>query len=571
MRSIPPARREPFPPRHLAVLLLAACTLAAPQATTIAAAQGAAPGRPPSAPVDKSTTARLRGVVTAADTGRAIPGAIVQIVNTGAKNFNETQGRWTATDAAGRWEFTGQPGRYTVSVSKAGFLTLRFGQRRPFEPGRTVDVAAGQTADKLDVALPRGGIITGRIVDDFGDPVSGAFVHVLRQQYVSGQRTLGPLAEGLQPLLRGGGSITDDLGQYRLHGLAPGTYYVSAEYVPPGDSADRRMFPSSFYPGTNAVAQAERVQVDIGRETSNVNFAVHSSRYATISGTVLDASARPLPASVELVPIPTVRGGRLPVARNTGEGTFTITDVSPGEYRAQVVFRNRSGAAEFAFVPLSVAGEDIAGLTIVTAPAATATGRVTLEESGDSAGGILLATTVVGESTLHIAPTRVNADGTFQATGLVDRRVIRVQSAPEGWFLKAVTHEGRDVTDSGIDFTPGRTVSGIDVLLTRRVPVLTGVVHDSTKRPITDYTVVVFSTDTSKWQFPTRFVTSARSDQDGRFSIRGMPPDDYFVIALEYVETGQEHDPEQLERWKGQAARITLREGDSNATLTLAR
>ena len=57
-------------------------------------------------------------------------------------------------------------------------------------------------------------------------------VRALRHRYVDGQRQLTPLSEGIEVLASGGGDITDDLGQFRIYGLAPGDYYVSALFSP---------------------------------------------------------------------------------------------------------------------------------------------------------------------------------------------------------------------------------------------------------------------------------------------------------------------------------------------------
>ena len=83
--------------------------------------------------------------------------------------------RLTTTDAEGRYEFANLPAaRYTISVSKAGYVGLEFGQRRPFEGGRPLDLADAQVVEQIDFALPRGGVIAGRITDDQGDPIIGA-------------------------------------------------------------------------------------------------------------------------------------------------------------------------------------------------------------------------------------------------------------------------------------------------------------------------------------------------------------------------------------------------------------
>ena len=132
-------------------------------------------------------TARLRGRVVAADTGSPLRRAQVRAVGGAVRTT-----RLNTTDVEGRYEFANLPaGRYTISVNKAGYVPLEFGQRRPFDGGRPLDVSDAQIAEGIDFALPRGSVITGRITDDAGDPIVGASVQALRYQYQpGGQRRL---------------------------------------------------------------------------------------------------------------------------------------------------------------------------------------------------------------------------------------------------------------------------------------------------------------------------------------------------------------------------------------------
>ena len=157
---------------------------------------------------------------------------------------------------------------------------------------------------------------------------------------------------------------------------------------------------------------------------------------------------------------------------------------------------------------------------------------------------------------------RVRDDWTFEASGLWDRRRFRV-SAPGGWFLKSVKHDGHDVTDSGLEFREGQTVSDIEIVLADRGTDLSGTVRDSRSQPATDYVVVVFPPDNTKWGYQTRFVRAARPNQQGRFSIKGLPPHEYLIVAVEYLEPGEEEDPEQLEQWRANAIRVNLADGEA--------
>jgi hypothetical protein len=130
-------------------------------------------------------------------------------------------GRTASTDTEGYYELTELPaGRYTLRVSRSGYVSLAFGQRYPGELNVPVRLGSGETLENINFALPRGGVIAGRIVDEIGDPIAGVSVFATQLRYFSGRRRIVPV-ETLS--IR-----TDDTGQYRLVGLTPGEYYVMA-------------------------------------------------------------------------------------------------------------------------------------------------------------------------------------------------------------------------------------------------------------------------------------------------------------------------------------------------------
>jgi protocatechuate 3,4-dioxygenase beta subunit len=519
-----------------------------------------------------TTTARIRGRVFAADTGKPLPGAIVTLVDTRASNPTPRQGRWIRTDVDGGWEAHDlSAGAYMLSVSKAGYLKIEYGQKRPFERGKTLDVVPGQLLDRIDMTIPRAAAITGRVFDEFGDPVATVFVRALRQRYVDGRRELTPMAEALEGLANGGGDITDDLGQFRIYGLAPGDYFVSASFNPPGEAATALGYPPVYYPGTPAAAEARRIRIGLGEEAQNINVTLVSARYAVVSGTVVNSLNAPASTSIQLVTSDSLATMPVAPARTSSNGTFTLRGVPPGEYRLHVYdVRPAPAGPEFASVPLSVSGEDVSAPSIATAPGAIASGRIVVEDNAKLNPRVFVrsVTTAAGAPTFSNSSVGVNPDLTFEISGLAGRQTFRTGMLPEGWFLKSVTHDGADITDAGYEFRPGQHVSDIEVRLTRRATTLSGTVQEDAGNPVADYTVVAFSTNPDKWGYQTRFVRSARPDQAGTFTIRALPPDRYCVVALEYLETGQEFDPEQLASWRTRATTIELRDGETK-TLSL--
>ena len=130
-----------------------------------------------------------------------------------------------------------------------------------------------------------------------------------------------------------------------------------------------------------------------------------------------------------------------------------------------------------------------------------------------------------------------------------------------------LTREGNDITDKGYDFKPGETVDNFELVLTTRTQGVTGAVSNGSGQPIKEYTVVVFSEDAQKWPAAqSRWVTSARADQQGQFKIADLPAGSYLAIAVEYVPQGEWRDPAWLERASKTATHFTIDEG---ATKTL--
>jgi hypothetical protein len=156
----------------------------------------------------------------------------------------------------------------------------------------------------------------------------------------------------------------------------------------------------------------------------------------------------------------------------------------------------------------------------------------------------------------------VKENGTFEIDGLVGGRTFRFANPPAGWHLKRITHEGEDVTDKGFDFKPGEDVEGFTIELTRKTQTITGAVTDDKGTAVKEYTVVVFPEDSEKWTLAnTRWMSSARADQQGQFKIANLPPGRFLAVAVEYVPQGEWMDPEWLTRAVKEATKFTLDEG----------
>lgn len=556
----------------------------------------------------KTGTGKLRGRVVAGDTGAIVRRAQVRISSADI-------GTKTAfTDAQGHYEFKDLPaGRFTLSVSKSGFVTMQYGQNRPFEPGRPIELTDGQVMDKADVALPRGGVLSGRVVDEFGEAVADANVSAMRMQYAGGRRRLVPT---------GRASTTNDLGQFRLFGLPPGEYYVSATLRSmdsmifdmlgsnaggPVGSNNSTGYAATYYPGTPNPGEAQRVSLSVGQEMSTVDIQMQPVHLARITGVATNSDGKAMANAIVML-MPTMKeamafapGG---TSRTDKNGNFTLSGVAPGDYTLQIqsmaalmsvateAMSMMGGDApstpapstppverEFVSANVTVAGDDITGMVVTGTRGARATGRLVFDGAGkpDNITSLRLIAEPTDTDTMPAAASVFGASsvkdtGAFEIDSLVGARAFRVMNLPKGWFFKQVTHDGTDVTDKGFEFKPGDTVEDFEIVLTNKEQTVTGSVVGDKGDPVKEYTVIVFTDDQQKWSLAeNRWLESARADQQGQFRVTGLPAGSYNAIALEYVDEGEWRDPDWLARAAKTATKFTLTEGGTRTlSLTLS-
>ncbi len=542
----------------------------------ILSAQAPRPMFPPrdNAAAPQTGTARIRGRVTAAESGAPLRRAQITMASPEAGLR-----RLTSTDADGRYEFAEVPaGRYVISAAKAGYVTLQSGQQRPFEPGNPIAVADGETIANVNIALPRGSAITGRIVDEFGEPIAMAQVMAQRYQYGPG---------GQRRLTFGGGgplTMTDDLGQFRVYGLMPGEYVVSAVVrqmgfaVAPGTVNDSTEgFAPTFYPGTINLAEAQPVTIGVGQELS-LHITLAAARMARVSGSVVDSLGKPPVGAMVMLRSGSSAFAMMPTAtaQVAPDGAFSLANVPPGEHVLDVrpMGRGADAAAEFASMPITVANENISGLRLTTAAGARVKGRVVFDGTAPQTGGFgpprvfaqpedPQSATVPG---MIMGPGGgvVAEDGSFELGNLSGKVLFRA-ATPPNWALRSVTIDGEDMTDIAYEFKGAQGPSDVRIVLTDKLTEVSGSVTDDRGRALANYVVILLPEEATTGSVAMRFTRTTRPDQQGAYRVRGLPPGRYVVAAVDTLEQGREWEPEFQSRVRDVGRALTLREGQSVA------
>ena len=560
----------------------------------------------PAQPKDAVPTpaGRITGQVIAGDNGRPVKRARVFVTAAELPGG----GRGVLTDDQGVFDITELPaGRYTLTVSKSGFVALSYGQRRPLQAGTPLQLGDGQQIKGIQFQLPRGSVIGGRVLDEDGEAMPGVMVRVMRYQYLQGERRLMPA----------GGGQTDDKGQYRVWGLMPGDYYVNAVARggavgpvpfglfggpggggpggggggrggfggfagrggrggpgagPAGNDQESTNYAPTYYPGVPSVNEAKPISVGLSAEVLDINFNMQLVRVARIDGHVLNPDGTPVTSGNINLTIDAAGGRGTQIGMTYGgriqwDGAFTINNVPPGRY----LLRARGDDSEvpqFASQGLSVNGQDLPDLTVILASGATISGTVSFAGAPGSTPDMAqfrIIAPAVDQSDVGPQPNaRVGKDGAFELAGVpAGSHLIRSAGNARGFILKSVTINGRDVTDTPMPLRSGETLENVTVTFTDQQNEINGIVTNEQGTPVPDYTVLAFSTDSSLWRPLSRQIMTARPDQTGKYRIRGLPRGEYYLAAVDPAEQGEWFEPTYLDEHRVGAARVTLSDGDT--------
>jgi hypothetical protein len=509
----------------------------------------------------------------------------------------------TVTDDAGRFVFDQLPaGRYTITVAKAAFVTTYYGSPRVGRgPGTPIPLADGQRVTTLAVTLTRGAVIEGTLRDDTGTALSSGQVRAQQVVFVNGERTFVDVP-GILPR-----ATTDDRGVYRIYGLPPGDYVVSATgggagvaHVvtqeelddanrltrSPGTAASRstgaaRPQPEfarvpTFHPAVAAPSQAQTITLRAGEERTGVDIVSQLARVSRISGVVLGENGKPERAA--LIGIVNLTTGSLYLSpggvRADAEGRFATTPMPAGRYQffGRIRASDASGGSardSWLSTDVELGEQDMPGVVLQFQSGAVVAGRVTLDGANarsfvrDRVRVALTPVESIANDAMPPAPVSIDADGTFALASVAPGRYRLALTGLGAWAAESASHGGRNWLDEPIEIKAGETAGDVVVTLTDRVTEITGTLFDQLGRPAPEYAVVVYPVDPAlRTSNPRRSSGLVRLGADGSYSITGLPPGDYFLAAVTDLDPTQLTDPAFLDAMSAAAIRITLSDGE---------
>lgn len=503
--------------------------------------------------------ASIAGIVVRDQGGEPVKKANVQVINEDHEGSNYT----AITDGEGRFQLESvEAGRYRIFVERTGFIEID--QHRRHSDGTEITLQPGQRLKDLVLRVLPAAVITGRVLDEDGEPMPNVEVSLLAYSYASCRRRLDTVRS----------ERTNDLGEYRLGGLFAGKYFVAASPAPDYSSTmvkeepqtagkTQTSYVTTYYPGVTDRTQAAPIQLQPGDEVP-INLSLPQIPTFRVRGTVAN-----LPAGHGSVPKAMVmlRPKTFDMVFNAAEvdkdGNFEIRGVAPGSYTAWLM--TAGGEATGTPQPLEVTSSNVDNLRLVPMPSSHIPGQLRVEGSRnvDLSAFTVFLRALDSEAYLGAIGSdegKVKRDGSFTINpppGNYEVALSAQSNEYANYFVKSVAVAGHEVPDAIARVTGG--VMSIDVLASANSARVEGTVTDKDNLPARNATVVAVPSSSRRKEFDQ--YQTVLADQNGHFHMQGLRPGDYTLLAWEEIESGAWCDPDFVQAYEGSGQPVHLSEG----------
>jgi protocatechuate 3,4-dioxygenase beta subunit len=484
----------------------------------------------------------------------------------------------TVTDEKGNFTLVHlPPGSYRLMGSRNGYLQTYYGARRAKGEGIMLTLATGAEPKDLRLKLLPFAVIAGTVRDPEGEPLSGARIALIAVSYRNGIRQFKATGEY---------ASTDDLGQYRIPNVRPGSYYVRAglegqggwgepEDHSPKDAPAPKILVPAFHPAAAEIAGARRIEVGAGDRVTGADVTLSRSRLFHVR-VILEAppganwgarlSQRPDFSDAIVVNTPSNCKGKVCEFTAVPNGPYLATaSISPSrDVTLDDLFSNSIETRVSAAVDVNNADVDDVHL-VLTAPAeiiahVTAPG----DEQADLKNTYVAFVDAEGDD--HRG--RSTADGSLTALLAPGHYEVEVRAGGD-LIPQSIRSEQTDVLQEGLTVSrPGKLP--VEIVLAHDAASVEGKVQDKDDQPVSGATVVLIPE--TKLRSRHDLFQKASTDQFGRYQFKTVTPGAYKLFIWPDVEEGIWFDPDFLKDFEAQGQSVTIdAKGHATADLRLVQ
>jgi hypothetical protein len=512
---------------------------------------------------------RVEGQVSSIVTGEPVRKAAISLTRAGPLVPGAPPAAYTTTsDGGGHFTFQNiQAGRYRLRASRNGYITLMRVTLGSAPPVAVLSLAAGQQLDGIALKMIPHAAISGRILDEEGEPAPNARVMLQRYRYLRGRKQL---------FSAGPSAISNDLGEYRLFGIAPGKYFLSVTPAPAPDTRSAAPpamdYVTTWFPGVIDPAAAGPLDVAAGSQLTGIHVTLSKARTVHVSGRVSNAGSEDQHLRVFIIPRPPggVATAILASALDGRTGAFDIANVTPGSYNLVAVVTDGK-VSRAARLPLDVKNANLENLSVMIAAGIAVKGYLRAE---DGSSPVELSNVTVTlqprdpEDMFYgdVNPSKLDRAGVFVipdvAPGAYD---LSLDGLANGDYVKSIRADAIDALASGLDLTSGTAPSILEVVVSPKAATVTGILRSSPTGARVPGASVVLIPQEQPRRGQRYYYRTAVSDLTGAFSLSSLPPGEYMAFAWQDLDGDAWLDPDFMKPFEKSGEPVSLGEGDQKS------
>jgi protocatechuate 3,4-dioxygenase beta subunit len=411
-------------------------------------------------------------------------------------------------------------------------------------------------------------VISGRVIDEDGDPMARVQVEALQYHYMQGKKQLLP----------SGGASTNDLGEYRIFGLRAGKYFLRATDREMGmgrsfagarpPAAAEEGYAPAYYPGASDVANAAALTLTPGMEMRSTDVRLVKTRAVRIRGSVVSPDGRTRQGmAVMLLPLTGMPFSRMAASVQDAQGHFEFHGVTPGSY---VLMANSygDGLRYSGRQAIEVGNGNLDGVQITLLAPIDFSAHVKAEGNAEiQFNQVRLFLEPVLQSGMGGGLGAANADGDITVKNLAPAEYRPRITVPPGFYVKSIRYGDTDALDSGIDLSNGAP-GQLEIVLSPAGGEVDGSVANDKGEPSAGAMVTLVPEGPRRAS--SMFFKSGTSDQTGHFTFKDVAPGEYTVYAWDQVDQGAVQDPDFLKPFEDKGKKLKIEEkARENITLEM--
>jgi len=558
-------------PRQLKLCLLVFCCLV----PALAQDPPAISPPPTTEPPEAQAPGAIQGTVLSGATGQPLRRAQVVLKPTDSKAGSSFQ----TTDESGSFSFPKVPtGRYTITVQRDGYLPLSAGHIGSYKMPPIFSVQSGQTISSFVFTLTPSGVLSGKVKFDDAEPAVNVAVQLYRSYYDRGRHGYAAAAS----------ARTDDRGEYRLHGLEPGSYYVAALYQAPpkpsgaeeqerkdaqGNPLPELSYAVTFFPEAQKMSEAVPVKIAPGQEVAGIDIFLTLVHTVRVRGRVIGG----IKGSVVASPNVTLRWNdpdntasvNAPINVTLDrDQNFEIQGVTTGPYLL-MASGVEEGVTLTGRIPLNVGDADVADVNVIIDAESMWSGKIRLDQDGSTVPPGLAVLLQPRRPIASLTRAQVSDNGEFSVSFVPGETYdLYVTNGPSDSYVKSVRVANAERLDQGLEASAGEAPVALDVVLGAHGGQVVGRAVTADPKVVASGATVALIPDPPIGRIQAYQTTVA--DEYGNFTLRGLPPGNYLLVGWLDQPPCDIYNPEDFATCQAQGAGLTIAEGEEKSAQVTA-